>query len=204
MAFPENILNIQSADSLTEVLREHQVPTDAWGENDTKTLTDLYGELTRGETALFVTAGGLQKYITTIKVNVFYRDESGLYRLVEAAQNNLVTGTWRHRGLNNSLSEKRHAAHGETPLAAASRALREEIGVEQPLALGQTAEIIHPAKTERNYSPIPTVNETQYFQASLRANDYDPRGYIEEQPDKRTFFHWGQYHNEAIVEIPLG
>ena len=203
MAFPENILNIQSVDSLAEVLADHQISTNGWGESDTKTIEDLYDELDRGETALFIAAEGLQKYMTTIKVNVFYRNNSGLYRLVEAAQNNLTTGTWRHRGLHNSLSEKRHATHGETPLEAARRALREEIGVERPLALRQTAEIIHPAKRERNYPSLPTINETQYFQASLRGEDYDPRGYIEEQPTKRTFFHWEQCRDEVIVEVPL-
>jgi hypothetical protein len=203
MTFPENILDIQSVDSLTEALDEYQISTNGWGEGDTKTVEDLYGELDCGETVLFMAAEGLQKYITTIKANVFYRDESGLYRLVEAAQNNLITGTWRHRGLHNSLSEKRHAAHGETPLHAARRALREEIGVEQPLALVQTAEIVHPAKQERNYPSLLTINETQYFQASLRGEDYDPRGYIEEQPTKRTFFHWEQYRDEALIEIPL-
>lgn len=203
MAFPENILDIQSVDLLADILRGHDIPTDNWGENDTKTVEDLYNELHRGETALFIAAEGLQKYITTVKVNVFYQDKSGIYRLVEAVQNNLVTRSWRHRGLNNSLSEKRHAAHGETPFEAARRALREEINVEHPRALKQTAEIIHPARVERSYSPLPTVNETQYFQASLRAEDYDPRGYIEEQPTKRTFFHWEAFPDEAVLETPL-
>jgi len=203
MASHENHLRIHSIDSLAETLDTHKISTDSWGKEGTKTVEDLYDELERGEATLLVATEGLQKYITTVKVNVFYRDESGLYRLVEAVQNNLVARTWRHRGLNNSLSEKRHAAYGETPLQAARRALHEEIGVEQALALEQTAEIIHPAKVERNYSPIPTINETQYFQASLRVENYDPRGYVEEQPTKRTYFHWEEYPDETIVEVPF-
>jgi hypothetical protein len=52
MAFPENILDIQSISSLTEVLSEHQISTDNWGEDDTKTIEDLYDELGRGEAYL--------------------------------------------------------------------------------------------------------------------------------------------------------
>lgn len=198
MALPENILAIQSQAQLVDILHVHRVNTTGWGKDNTKSVENLFEELHAGEAALFLAADGLQKYITAVKVNVFYENNAGLYRLVEAAQNNFVTGEWRHRGLHNSLSEKRHALHGETPFEAARRALREEIGVDHPLALEQTAEIVHSAKIERDYSPLLTVNETQYFEARLRDEDYNPKGYIEEQATKRTFFHWEDVRAEAI------
>lgn len=208
MPLPENILAIESRKQLTDVLVSHNISTVDWGIDNTKTPADLYEELRAGESALFLAASGLQKYITTVKVNIFYKDAAGIYRLVEAAQNDFSSGEnrWRHRALHNSLSEKRRGFHGESPLEAAQRALQEEIGVTQPLALEQTAEIVHPAKIEpRNYSTLPTVNETQYFQASLRAADYHPLGYVERQPTKHTFFHWEPVFDSASanVVVPL-
>jgi hypothetical protein len=197
------ILEIESHQMLEGTLSAHGISTASWGENDSKTSGDLYEELQAGESALFMAADGLQKYCSTIKVDVFHSVGSRLLRLTEAVQYNCVTGTWRHRGLRNSLSEKRRALQGEEPGEAAVRGLYEElrgpdeeVRVTDPLSLHLTAHKLHPPQAERNYAGLLSVNETHYFVAQLRPEEYDPRGYMERNTDdqgrpvRETYFHW--------------
>ena len=68
MPLPENILAIESRKQLTDVLVSHNISTVDWGVDNTKTPADLYEELRAGESALFLAAGGLQKYITQLQI----------------------------------------------------------------------------------------------------------------------------------------
>jgi hypothetical protein len=204
MAIPEHTIEIPSHDTLIAVLDEHGVPYDVWGEDGSRTTTDLYEEIREGESALFVATDGLQRYGTTVKVDVYHSADAHLLHLVEEAQHNRITDTWRRRGLHNSLSEKRRAMHGEEPEAAALRGLREELqdrnGKElmrtPPHTLQLTSHRVWPSQQECNYAGLPAINETHYYVAQLRPEQYDPSGYVERKVDRRgkilreTFFLW--------------
>lgn len=116
----------------------------------------------------------------------------GLVRLVEDFQEDRQTGVRQHRGLSNSLSEKRHTMHGESPEAAALRALDEEIGVHNPYGLYLTSERVWPPKAERNYAGLLVTNETHYYVAQLALDQYNPDGYREELPHRITYYRWEQ------------
>ncbi|HET8671545.1 MAG TPA: NUDIX domain-containing protein [Candidatus Saccharimonadales bacterium] len=195
MATPPNILAIGSQEELATILDTFGIPTAGWGEDGTKTTADLYREISQGETVLHQTIGhtALGKYIWTVKVDVYYSPgPNDLVRLVEDFQEDRATGVRRHRRLSNSLSEKRRAMHGESPEAAALRALHEEIGVDTPQGLYLTSEKVWAPKAEPNYAGLLVTNETHYYVARLGPEGYNPEGYIEETPERMTYFRWEQ------------
>lgn len=194
MATPENAIPIGSEDELSATLKGFDIPTANWGENGTKTTADLYNEIRNGETVLHGAIGSaaLGKYLWTVKVDVYHSPGSGLVRLTEDFQENRLTGARQRRGLSNSLSEKRHAMRGESPEAAALRALREEIGIDDPYGLYLTSEKVWAPKAERNYAGLLVTNETHYYVAQLKPGQYDPAGYIEKLPHRITYFRWEQ------------
>ncbi len=202
MEIPKNIIAIGSHDALLDVLNQQEIPHQAWGQDDTRTSHDLYKEIADGEAAVFLTEQGLQRYCASIKVNIYHRTGSTVLHLVEVAQHNAVTGSWRHRGLYNSLSEKQHVFGGEEPLDAALRGMREELRgpdneqvVTSPLCVNLKCKRLWPAKQERNYGGLLSTTETHYYDALLRPEEYR-WGYGEKQYDesgdlkRQTFFHW--------------
>lgn len=203
MEIPKKIIPIESHNSLVDMLNHHGVPHHMWGENDTRTSHDLYEEIAEGEAALFLAEEGLRRYCASIKVNLYHKTSSKMLHLVEAAQHNIVTGVWRHRGLLNSLSEKQRVFRGEEPQEAALRGMREELRgpdneqmVTTPLHIRLKMQRLWPAQQERNYSGLLSTTETHYYDALLRPEEYSPWGYMEQQFDefgqlrRATFFHW--------------
>lgn len=203
MEIPKNTISIASHDALQGTLAQHGIPYQTWGKNDTRTSHDLYEEIAEGEAALFLAGESLRRYCATIKINVYHAAGTTVLHLIEAAQHNAVTGTWRHRGLHNSLSEKRHALYGEEPLAAALRGMREELCgphgeqlVTIPLHIDLKRHKLWPVQQERNYEGLLSTTETHYYNALLRPEEYSEWGYMERQFNESgqlrrvTFFHW--------------
>jgi hypothetical protein len=199
----ENFITIESLDHLRDTLGDYNVPIDTWGVNNTKTVFDLYEEIRHGEAGLFLGKSGVEKYLSSVKVDVYYTHpaDGRLERLVEKVQHNKATGSWRHRALHNSLSEKRRGIFGEGPAAAAIRALAEEIQVSDPFALNLNAHKIHGPKMEMHYGGLLTTTETHYYVAQLAMAEYNPRGYVEDQPHQTTYFKWETVWRPKVPEV---
>jgi len=198
MTTPEKVLPIRNRQELESTLAAYRIPTGNWGRDGAKTIDDFWNELQVGESALRLTdESELIRLSWTVKVNVFCRRPGGIFRLVEAGQ--YEAGNWRPRNLHNSISEKRRALRhgrldiGETAVAAARRALKEEIGVRKPLTLRLTKHIVHPPKKElRPFPDITTINHTHYFKAVLSNRDFRPY-YYELQGKRLTVFVWEEF-----------
>ena len=202
MQLPEQIIPITSHAHLLGVLDEHNISTATWGENNTRTSSDLATELLLGEAALCTDESGLYRYNTTVKAQVYHRVGGHALRLVEAVRHDAVKGTWFSRGLNNSISEKRRAFAGETPEVAILRGLREELRGYDDTAVVTTPErmvlsthILHPTKQELHYAGLRAATETDYFDILLQPAEYRPEGYVERnygagRLTRATYFHW--------------
>jgi len=173
--------------ALIAVLKSWGVNQTEWGGNATKTAVKLLAELQRGDCDLVVDANGLARRVRNIWIDVHVNLESGRRHLVEREQVNPDGSPFRTRNLPSSLGEK--CKIDEDPAVAAQRGLAEELGIEKPLSLVQAESRENPVG-EPSYPGLRTVYDTYWFIAEIDPKDYKPEGYVEEQPDKRTYFEW--------------
>ena len=133
-------------DSLAAFLRPRLPPQalSSWGAvPGTKTLLNLFLELSHGDCALHVPAGPPPRVVRI-------RNRRGA-RLVEARQL-LSDGTVRRRG-PRPLSEKMRP--GESPEAAAARAVREELGEGARVRIGAAREARMEERESASYPGLP-------------------------------------------------
>lgn len=176
-------------DALSDMLVRYGVPIERWGKGEAKTVEELYLELTARECQIAEERGSmLTRTVGAAGVNVFYRHAGrGLLRLRESEQR-FKDGRVRRRQLHASLNEK--LGGSEDPLAAAERALAEEIGVHSPAALFTRGTKVLPAESSRSYPGLVTTCTMHFFDATIRGDDFRPEGYVERQATKSTFFVW--------------
>jgi len=193
MPSPESTIQIESHQDLLAVLSEHDIATDIWGTHGKRTTADLHHEIAEGECVLYTDeAGRLRKYGSAIKMDVIYSDADGnFFRLVEFGQYDPQTNTFTQRGTRYTLGEKVKTGQGEDADAGAVRALSEELKVCETLGLWATGQQVWPPVEDFDYPGLYTVSDTSYYVAQLRAEDYDPQGYVE-TARKETCFVWEQ------------
>jgi NUDIX domain len=113
--------------NLTELLFTNGIDPTTWSrDRGTKDLSDLQAEIDCGEAKLESIDGILTRIVRVFKIVINVRLGDKLFNLVEDKQI-FFTGAVRHRDLKG-IAEK--IAPDETPLQAASRAVREEIGLD--------------------------------------------------------------------------
>ena len=171
---------------LRHVLAQHSIDATTFGHGDAKTLEHLRTEIEAGETVLAEENGTLKRVVSLVSLTVLA--PSGEH-LVEDRQV-FKDGRVRRRGLN-ALAEK--FKPGEDPLAAAKRALEEELGL--PSQVVASLKFVAGDRTEtEDASPshpgLISVYRTAHYSVTLPPDAYDPEGYVEHQVDKRTYFRW--------------
>lgn len=114
--------SFENSQQLERMLSAHGVDTAQWGSAGARSVTDLLRELELGESVLTFSTGAVRRWVNVAKVRIFSL-EHHQFHLVEAQQL-LPDGRVRTRG--TPLSEKLRLK--ESPLAAARRGLREELG----------------------------------------------------------------------------
>lgn len=178
--------------NLKRQLEANGIDIGNWGKNATRSVLDLTLEIVAKESKL--SSGKdrkLQREINIVAVDVRYEDsETGLeYRLVEERQE-FKDGTKRTRDISFSLAEKLKLT-GKGIMTGVKRACVEELSIFDI----QNSQITLGDKTvstgfSRGYPGL----ETKYVAHSARVNlarkQFRPNGYIEEQPDKTTYFRW--------------
>jgi hypothetical protein len=112
-------------------------------------------------------------------------------RLIEAYQE-FVDGRIRQRGMQE-LAEKRKP--GESPEAAARRAIREELGIAgDGLQFEKITTEGQPEKATESFSypGLKTCYSRIWFRVQLPELLYQ-KEYVEVQPDKKTVFRWSMW-----------
>lgn len=167
-------------DRLRDDLARHGLDLSTWGVGEAKTVEHLFAELRDQECSLVVRGGRLVREVDVAHVLVLH----GGRVLTEAFQE-FRDGRRRRRDIG--VAEKRRAS--ESAEAAAVRGLREELGIEVSAAdlvllRRERAEIGSPS-----YPGLHSEVRTTHFCVRLSAAAFR-ESYTEEQPDKRTVWHW--------------
>lgn len=199
MRTPDNFLSVESHDDLVAVLGQHGISTEAWGKDGKRTTDDLYREIQEGESALYLDGDVLRKFGRSIKMDVFYDDPEGnRYKLVEFAQYDPRTNTLKQRGTRYTLGEKIKGLD-EDPDTAAKRGLAEELKIHTTLGMWATGNTVWDPTDDYDYPGLTIVNDTSYYAAELRREDYSPQGYVEEGR-KTTYFVWQRIEAPAEAQ----
>ncbi|HSS43410.1 MAG TPA: NUDIX domain-containing protein [Solirubrobacterales bacterium] len=126
-----------------------------------------------------------------IGLDVFFIDphdpRQGMLRLVESEQI-FKAGGRRSRRLRTSLGEKQ--LPGETPEAAARRAIEEELGLPaKGLVLRSMGAEVMESKSE-SYPGLESTRHLTFFECALPQSLFHPNGYEERQDHKTVTFAW--------------
>lgn len=183
---------------LLDRLGKHRIPFEAWGTGEANTVEDLLEQIQSGEVELVETEyGELIRRSSAAGVIVLYRDSEGkLFRLNESQTFN--DGRTRTRNFPGSVGEKMR--QGESPEAAALRALEEELGI--------TGLAIRPYKRferDRGSQSFPGLRSqgiTWLYTVTLPDELYRPY-YEEVQPTKVCRFDWAPVRGESTYDAPL-
>ena len=184
---PEGPIAIENADALRVLLNDHGIVTDDWGRGATKTVEDLWDEVSAGETVIVEVTGELVRRTHVVAVNVTTRlDDGSSYRLYEERQV-FKNGASRQRNLLTSLGEK--IKLHENIETAVRRSITEELGVTslkhiEPLG-SQTV-----VQRSSSYQGMPTELQLEFANVEIAAADFNPEGYVERQSDKTVIFKW--------------
>lgn len=177
-----------SREEVLALLARYNVPLEAWGKGDAKTLTHLIAEIESAEAWLEESpVHGLMRVSSGTTLSVYFPVVGGRLVLKETKQV-FADGRIKVRPLDFSIGEKRRP--DETPESAAYRALREELGIDEAIPLQE--------KTERIKGPVPSVSfpglttfyTMHHFIVILPKRYFRPEGYIEHQQDKTNYYEW--------------
>ena len=170
-----------------------------WGTNNTKTLEHLQKEIEDRETTLITDRlGNVLRKVMVGGADIYYiSPDNKKYRLKEEKQI-FKDGRERRRDLEDSVCEKMKL--GEDPKSAIIRGIREELGINGEITLTQTG-----VEEEKIASPSYPGLKAHYvfykFQVILTDKQFNADGYIENQPDKSTYFIWEEVKHSS--KLPL-
>jgi len=184
-----------ATDVLKKQLADAGIDISSWGTGQAKTLAHLQEEIKSGETILITgETGKLLRKVVIVGADIYYRSSSGEeYRLREDRQVFKKDGRERRRDLGQAVSEKMKP--DQDPKTAMIYGIQEELGISGKINLTKTG-----TDEQKTISFSYPGLEAQYirykFQAVLNDEQFNPDGYVEEQPDKSTYFIWEEVKKE--------
>ncbi len=187
---PEIKNTFKDVGELAAFLDAHSIAHSEW--NGQKTLTDLLGELSSGESKLVVDKNGeLRRHTAVAWVEVISINKQGQrVRLREVRQVfKDGKGTRTRTNLPASLGEKIYVygSKREAPSAGAERALAEELGISQDTDKIQFEKFTTREMEASSYPGLLTVYTDYFFTTEV---PYKEEGYVELQESKTTYFEW--------------
>ena len=189
-------IKIQTKEDLIELLTRHHVPFETWGTGGSKTLDHLFSELISGESSFDETnrlseskqIHGLVRNVISVGIDVFFKDENGLHKLIEEKQI-FNDGRIRERKLETSVSEK--IKPKERPINAAARAFREELKILiSPQKFIEKNVVARAPALSESFPGLISRRTVYHYKIFLPKKDCKPEGYVEKQKDKSTYFVW--------------
>lgn len=153
-----------------------------------KSVSDLYGEIKRGECVLGIEDEKLHRRVDVVAIKCFYTDEEGQRFQIFEEKQVFKNGLVRQRG-NKYIAEKLQP--NETLEECAKRGLAEELQIAGPdVHVVPLIEENHFEKRESpTYKGIQCSYNTHFFSCEIPKLLYKS-SYVEEQADKSTFFSW--------------
>ncbi len=173
---------------LLDFLTKHGIPFWQWGTGKSKTVEHLLFEINSGETVLYEEENGnVVRSASGAALNIYHQDGKRILKLEEEKQV-FRDGRERRRNLETSIGEK--MKNGETPEGAAYRALKEELGISEKLALEAGPAIVKGPVTSESFPGLKTIYIIFIYDCFLPDHFYKSEGYREEQKDKTSYFVW--------------
>lgn len=173
-------------------LVSHGVPIDRWGSAGSKTLTNLIRELDAGECSLVETPNGLVRVVGAVRVDIRYRDEvKGRVLKLREERQVFNDGRVRVRETESSIGEKR--MKDEIHIAAARRALSEELGITLSGAFGEYLGTSEKEIESSSYPGLLTRYRFDDFRLWIDEDQYKREGYIEKGKVLTTYFIWEEF-----------
>ena len=176
--------------SLEEYLLRFKIPLEKWGKGYAKTLTHLFKEIESGECTISEEKGNLLREIEFVMCEMFYHDGKNLFKLIEEKQV-FNDGRARIRDKESSVSEKMMV--GEDPLESLIRGVQEELGIILDKSQIEEEGDVEKTEASQSFPGLITKYNGHNFTCFLNVDQYDPKGYVEIQKDKSTYFIWQRY-----------
>lgn len=171
---------------LQELLLQNKIPLAEWGTGEAKTIADLYSEIRHGESILITENDKLVREVGIVKIDIFYKDTTGLYKLAEDYQE-FYDG--RRRTIQHECPVGEKMKPNETPIQAFTRALKEELAITQPIQ-GRAVKARTTTKISRSYPGLISRYREHRFTVTIPKKYYNADGYMEIDGDRKTYFSW--------------
>ena len=173
---------------LKMLLSNAGVDISIWGTGGFKTIEHLAKEIDNNEIILAENEQGeLIRISEVVASSIYYIDDINKYRLKEQKQV-FLDGRVRIRPSNGqSVFEK--MKFGEDPTQAMIRGISEELGIDADINL-KHINTVQDTADSKSYPGLQTKSTTHFFDVILNSEQFNPRGYTEEQSDKITYFVW--------------
>ncbi len=179
-----------------KLLERYGIDYQKWGTTgESRHVSFLAEEILEGEAYLEEVDGRILRKSYGVVAEVYYRDGTDLLYLEEDRQVYAPVGfqpsRTRRRAdkIRHSIGEK--CKIGEFPQNALIRGFREELGITPPFIqfvfLGGETRGVVPSVA---FPGILTQYHSDRYRVFLTAEQFNPDGYIERQPDKTSYFVW--------------
>ncbi len=182
--YRENSVDLRN---LEKYLLDFNIPLDQWGKGYAKTLDHLLSEIQSGECKIIEEGNTLLREIEFVMCEIFYYEGETLLKLIEEKQV-FNGGRTRIRDKESSVSEK--MIIGEDPIESLIRGIEEELGISIEESQIQPEKGIEKIEVSQSFPGLMTKYNGHNFTCFLNESQYNPKGYIEIQKDKRTYFIW--------------
>lgn len=181
-------INEESVQSLREKLQNAGIDISKWGTGQAKTLEHLQKEIEEGETVLIIDdKGEILRELKVGIVEVYYINEDGKTYYLKEEKQIFNDGRERRRELEGTIFEK--IKFNENPKDSIIRGISEELGINGDLNLEEKGIDEH-TNDSLSYPNLRSHYITYNYKLILNVQQFDPKGYIENQPDKKTYFLW--------------
>lgn len=182
--YRENSVDLRN---LEEYLLDFNIPLDQWGKGYAKTLDHLLSEIQSGECKIIEDGKTLLRKIEFVMCEIFYYEGETLLKLIEEKQV-FNDGRTRIRDKESSVSEK--MIIGEDPIESLVRGIEEELGISIQESQIRPEKGIEKIEVSQSFPGLMTKYNGHNFTCFLNESQYNPKGYVEIQKDKRTYFIW--------------
>jgi hypothetical protein len=177
-------------DDLNLQLKKAGIDVSGWGTGGYKTLEHLSNEIESQETILTTdTNGELLRKIEVVGAAIFYFSDDGKKYSLKEEKQIFIDGRERRRLAIKGRSIFEKMKPNEDPKCAIIRGIQEELGIKGDIDLRQT-DTYKKIGDSDSYPGLKTESTLYMFNSTLSQEQFNPDGYIEEQPDKTTYFTW--------------
>lgn len=185
--FENFIQSINSVNDLMNYLTKFNVDFSSWGTGKSKTINELFDEIVNKDCRLEEHSEYLIRLIEFVGVKIYYRKGEDVWFLKEDRQE-FNDGRVRRRNLPSSVAEK--MISGESPIVAAIRGIKEELGVEISSSQLTKKRDINYNGSSMSYPGLRTKYKGYGFTCFFTDAEFKESGYVEIQNTKKTYFKW--------------